>query len=166
MAGRITTYSIGDLRKSEPDVSSNLFVVQSDIQFLRTNCLEGRNLCTPAESLVDQAAPGYYHVVLPAHLEWGASIPNPDARAVEITNLRGMICQNPGSGDSEECSGPSGLQAESGKQNTSPLLDPVAKSGALIAKTQNRRTWFSVNGRRGRHFTQNEGFFEFDVRQN
>ncbi len=148
-----------------PNVSSDLFVVQSDIQFLRTNCLEGRNLCTPAESLVQEKGPGDYHVVLPAQLEWGASIPNPGGRPVAIENPRGMICLPPGKDDPESCGGPDGMRAGGvGNKIPGSLLRPDSHLGALITRTAKGRTWFSVNGRKGRAFAQNQGFFEFDVK--
>ena len=152
---------------SDPNVASDLFVVQSDIQFLRANCLKGRNLCTPAESIVEERGPGYYHVILPAQLEWGASIPNPRGRPVSIENGRGMICQTLGTVDAESCSGPSGTRPDGADQRgLGPLLDPGANVGSLITKTERGRSWFSVNGRKGRAFVRNEGFFEFDARVN
>ena len=148
---------------SDPDVSSNLFVVQSDIQFLRANCLEGRNLCTPAEALVEAKSPGDYHVVLPAQFEWGASIPNPEGRPVTIADPRGSVCWGVGAG-AVECGGPGGVAPDRVEQKRrAGLIDPDANAGALITKTEKGRTWFSVNGYRGR-FAHNQGFFEFDVR--
>jgi Legume lectin domain len=130
----------------EPSTSTNMFVVQSDIHFLPTNCLPGRNLCTPAEAVVQESGDGSYHVVLPANLEWGASIPNPNGRAVAISHAVGSVCWARTADGEYECSGP----------------DP----GSLLSKTENGRTWFSVNGRKGRGFASNQGFFEFDVRLN
>jgi hypothetical protein len=70
-------------------VSSDIFVVQSEITYhLPKACLEGRNLCTPPEATVEETAPGRFHVVLPAHLERGASIPNP-AGALAMRNAPG-----------------------------------------------------------------------------
>ncbi len=43
------------------------------------------------------------------------------------------------------------------------FLDERAPAGALIARTEERATWFSVNGRTGHDFKDNEGFYEFDV---
>jgi hypothetical protein len=122
-----------------PHATSAMFVVQSGIDFLKTNCLEGKNLCTPAEASVEPRGPGEFHVVLPANREWGASVPNPDGREVEITGARGMVCGALRSG--EDCSDPR----------------------ALISKQDNGRTWFSVDGRKG-EYAANQGFFEFDVR--
>jgi hypothetical protein len=153
------------LTPSDPNVSSDLFVVQSDVQFLRTNCLEGRNLCTPAGSVVEERGPGYYHVILPAQLEWGASVPNPAGSQVTIENARGMICQALGTDDSESCSGPDGIRLDGVDQRSmGPLVQPGSNPGALITKTETGRTWFSVNSRRGRGFARSQGFFEFDVK--
>ena len=60
-----------------PDVSSTMSVVSSSIVFLKTPCLPDRNLCTPERAQVEGTGSGTYHVVLPANLPWGASIPNP-----------------------------------------------------------------------------------------
>jgi len=151
---------------SDPNVSSDLFVVQSEVQFLRANCLEGRNLCTPEESIVEERGPGFYHVILPAHLEWGASIPNPYGRTVAIEGARGMVCQSLQPRGPETCSGPGGVSADEAHTNPSSMLDRGANAGALITKTEKGRAWFSVNGTRNRSFARNEGFFEFDVRLN
>ena len=37
-------------------------------------------------------------------------------------------------------------------------------AGALIMRTHNGHTWFSVNGRNGATFKDNEGFYEFDLK--
>ena len=37
-------------------------------------------------------------------------------------------------------------------------------AGALIMRTRNGHTWFSVNGRSGATFKDNEGFYEFDLK--
>jgi hypothetical protein len=42
------------------------------------------------------------------------------------------------------------------------FLADEAPAGALIMKTHDGRTWFSVNGRRGTAFKDNEGFYQFD----
>lgn len=147
-----------------PSVSSNMFVVQSDIQFFRTNCLSGKNLCTPAEVLIEQKGPGSYHVILPAHLEWGASIPNPGMRSVTIANARGTVCWDLLAG-AGECGGVEGSAAGSMAAKTrAAFLIPDRNPGALVTRTERGRTWFSINGRKDRGFAENQGFFEFDVR--
>jgi hypothetical protein len=142
-----------------PHATSAMFVVQSGIDFLKTNCIEGKNLCTPAEPQVETKAPGEYHVVLPANREWGASIPNPDARQVEITGARGMACGNlRDTGD--DCSSPTGIPNVPGAPG---IVAPDRSPGELVARTVNGRTMFSVNGKAGA-FAGNQGYFEFDVK--
>jgi hypothetical protein len=142
-----------------PHATSAMFVVQSGIDFLKTNCIEGKNLCTPAEPQVETKAPGEYHVVLPANREWGASIPNPDARQVEITGARGMACGNlRDTGD--DCSSPTGIPNVPGGTG---IVAPDRSPGELVARTVNGRTTFSVNGKAGA-FAGNQGYFEFDVK--
>jgi hypothetical protein len=53
-----------------PAVSSDITSVQTNITYFRTNCLEGRNLCTPPQAIVEESGPGQYHVIIPAHLAW------------------------------------------------------------------------------------------------
>ena len=133
---------------SRADVSSN-------ISFLSAACLPDRNLCTPDRSVVEERGPGRYHIVLPANLEWGASIPNASGQAVVVTNARGTICWDLKARGAEGCSG--------------PLVDVAigageaeAKPGALIRRDQDDRTYFSINDPSG-NFDDNEGFVEFDV---
>ena len=106
-------------------------------------------------------------MILPAQLEWGASIPNPGGRPVVIENARGMICQTLRTVDSASCSGPDGIRPDGMDRNVvGSLLHPGTNVGALITRTETGRTWFSVNGRKGRGFTRNQGFFEFDAKLN
>ena len=71
----------------QPDVTSTMSVVSSSVVFLKTPCLPDRNLCTPERTQVEGTGPGAYHVVLPANLPWGASIPNPTGLPVVSTWL-------------------------------------------------------------------------------
>jgi hypothetical protein len=139
------------------DASSNISVVSSDITFPMSACLPNRNLCTPERSFVEQRGAGY-HVVLPANFEWGASIPNPSGRVVVVTNAKGIVCWDRKARGSEGCGGPSGNGATAG----AGFLADDASPGALIMRTREDRTWFSVNGRRDTTFKDNEGFYEFD----
>jgi hypothetical protein len=141
----------------KPDVSSSMSFVSSNVVFLKTACLPDRNLCTPERATIEEVGYGRYHVILPAHLEWGAAIPNPSARPVSIANSVGTICWDLESRGAEGCNGPAGSAAES-----AGLLDRARKAGALITKTESGRTFFSVNDRAG-NFRDNEGYFEFDV---
>lgn len=145
-------------KPTEPQVSSDITVVNSDITFSPTSCLSGRNLCTPPEASVEEREPGRYHIVLPAHLEWGASIANPRGQEPVISGARGTACWDLESA-ADGCGGPAGVP---GPRNDALLL-PDQPAGALISKSEKGRTWFSLNGRKGRHFGSNQGFYEFDV---
>jgi hypothetical protein len=140
------------------DVSSSMSVVSSQITFLMSSCLPNHNLCTPESAVVEHRDAGY-HVILPSNLEWGASIPNPPGRTVTVTNAHGIVCWDAKSQASERCSGPSG----SGTPAGAGFLAPDAPAGALIMRTREGHTWFSVNGRSGIGFKNNEGFYEFDL---
>ena len=131
-----------------PEVSSNISVVSSSIAYLKTACLPDRNLCTPERPKVEESAPGTYHVVLPANLPWGASIPNPSQQPVVVTNAQGLVCWDLAAQGPQGCNGPGGN---------------AAGSGALTQRTNNGRTEFSVDDRTG-NFRDNEGYFEFDAR--
>jgi hypothetical protein len=133
---------------TRPEVSSNLYAVSSEISFLKTACLPDRNLCTPDRALIESTGPDTYHIVLPANLEWGAAIPNPSSRRVAIQNARGIACWNLQALGPQGCNGPAGNQSG---------------AGALITRTRDGRTWFSIDDRTG-NLRDNEGFFEFDVR--
>lgn len=115
-------------------------VVSSSISFLNAACLPDRNLCTPDQSTVEETAPGHFHIVLPANLEWGASISNPSERAIAVSNVHGMVCWDFKSRGAEGCSATAGP----------------------ISKTTGNRTYFSIDGH-GTGFSNNEGFIEFDV---
>ena len=102
--------------------------------------MAGKNLCTPAKAQVTQAGEGRYHVVLPGHLERGASIPNAEGRRVRIENAQGWVCWDVAAANG--CAGP---------------------AEALRVKTENGRTNFLVTGPAGRAMARSEGAFEFDV---
>jgi hypothetical protein len=131
-----------------PEVSSNMSMVSSDITFLKAPCLPDRNLCTPERTFVEESGPETYHVVLPANLPWGASIPNSMGRPVVVSNARGMACWNLAALGPQGCNGPGGN---------------AAGAGALIQRINNGRTEFSVDDQTG-NFRDNEGYFEFDAR--
>jgi hypothetical protein len=121
-------------------------------------CLPNRNLCTPERAFVEHNRVGY-HVVLPANLEWGVSIPNPPGRTVVVTNAHGVVCWDSKARGSDGCSGPSGKGTAVG----AGFVAADAPAGALIMKTREEHTWLSVNGRSGVSFKDNEGFYEFDL---
>ncbi len=142
---------------SGAEVSSGISVVSSHITFASSTCLPDRNLCTPESALVEHRDAGY-HVILPGNLEWGANIPNPSGRTVVVTNAHGVVCWDLSQG-SNGCSGPSGNATPAGPG----FLAAQAGAGALIVKTDEKHTWFSVNDRSGVGFKDNEGSYEFDV---
>lgn len=150
------------LNWSLTQVQSDLSMVSSDISFHMDGCLEGRNLCTPERATIEEKAPGQYHVVLPAHLEWGASIPNPGGRRIVVSDARGVVCWDLEARGSEGCGGPNGTGKGDGR--AAGLLAPDGPAGVLVAKTEKGRTYFSVNERSGSAFKDNQGLFEFDVR--
>ena len=137
--------------------SSSASVVSSDITYLMWSCLPNRGLCTPERAIVEPNSTGY-HVVLPANLEWGASIPNPSGKTVVVTNSHGIICWDLLAG-SAGCSGPSGISTGAG----AGFVDPKAPAGALIQRQREGRAWFSVNHRVNANVKDNEGLYEFDV---
>jgi hypothetical protein len=139
-------------------VSSNLAIVSSEITFPMSACLADRNLCTPERPFVEQKGDGY-HIVLPANLEWGVSIPNPSGRPVMVTNAKGIVCWDLNAPASQGCSGPSGNARVAGNG----FLAEDEAAGALMMKTRNGHTWFTVNGHNGIAFNNNEGFYEFDL---
>ena len=120
------------------EVESTLYQVTSDITFARFDCLGGRNLCTPPDAIVEARGAGEYFVIVPAHREWRASIPNPQGRPVSIREARGQACWDLPRGG---CGGPS---------------DEI-----LVQKSSGGRTYFSLRDTR---FEENEGYFEFIAR--
>jgi hypothetical protein len=139
-------------------VSSSMSVVSSDITFAMSACLPDRNLCTPERVFVTPSGAGY-HIVLPANLEWGVSVPNPFERPVAVTNAHGIVCWDFKALQSQGCCGPSGNGVAAGPA----FLNQDAPAGALIMRTRDKHTSFSVNGRSGAAFKGNEGFYEFDT---
>jgi hypothetical protein len=123
---------------SRADVDSSMSSVSTAISFPRAECLPGRNLCTPEHAVIDEEASGAFHIVLPGNLEWGASIPNPEGHAVAVANASGSVCHNVETLGAAGCSGPE----------------------ALIQRTSDGRTWFSVRAAAA----ANEGYFEFEAR--
>ena len=90
----------------------------------------------------------------------GASIPNPSGRPVEVSNAKGIVCWDLKTPGSQGCGGPSG----NGRAAGAGFLAEDDPAGALIMRTRNGHTWFSVNGRSGATFKDNEGFYEFDLK--
>ena len=107
--------------------------------------------------MVERTSSGY-HVILPAHLEWAASVPNPTGRAVEITPARGIACWDLKTRGVSGCGGPFGSKEPAGIG----FLAAESGAGNLIMRTRDGHIWFSVNGRSGA-FQENQGFYEFDL---
>ncbi len=118
-------------------IESGLFDVSSRISYNLTDCMEGRNLCTPAKPVAEERKAGEWQIILPAHLRWAASIPNPLGRPVRIIDPAGTVCF--GSHGLAEC---------------------VDGGGAVIQRNDSGRTWFSVAGTRENAET-GQGFVEF-----
>jgi hypothetical protein len=122
----------------KPDVSSAMVI--SEISFMNAACLPNKNLCTPDRAVVERTGEGRYHIILPATMEWGASVPHPARSEVVFSNVRGSVCWDVRARGAEGCGGP----------------------GSLIMESRDGRAWFSVRDRAGA-FADNEGFLEFDV---
>ena len=136
------------------EVSSNMSIVSSEISFLKAACLPDRNLCTPEEATVEEIGPGKYHVVMPANLEWGASVPGESAA---VSGARGVVCWDLAGRGAEGCGGPVG----SGPGGNGFAV-PREPAGALVTRVRGGRIYFAVNDRTG-GFAENQGYFEFDV---
>lgn len=136
-------HDILDWAFSAAGAQSSLFQVESSILYHKTSCLDGRNLCTPPEALVEDTGGGSYHVILPAHLEWSASVPTPAGRKSVLANLQGKVCWRGGDESTYNCTSP---------------------EESLLTKTENGRTWFSIRPQAGSDRRKYEGFFAFDVR--
>jgi hypothetical protein len=121
--------------------------------------MPNRSQCTPERAVVRETSGGRYHVILPAHLEWGASIPTPSGKSAKVLKSIGTVCFDSQSGAAASCSGPEGR----GKLAGEGFLEPDKPVGALISKTTGNRTYFSVNDRGGTSFEKHQGYFEFDV---
>ena len=131
-----------------PDVSSTMSVVSSSIVYLKTACLPDRNLCTPERAQVEEI--GLRHVP-----RGSAGEP---AVGREHTESLGAACggrQRPRDGVLGSGRAGAARLQRSGRQS--------AGAGALIQRTHNGRTEFSVDDRTG-NFKDNEGYFEFDAR--
>ncbi len=115
-------------------VDSNMTSVDSQISFATSDCLPGRNLCTPREGHVEEKGEGVFAVVAPGHLEWPVSIANPGKRPVEIRNAAGFVCAGAG-----ECA-----RAE----------------GNVKMRHARGRTYFGVGDSRR---DGNEGYFAFEA---
>jgi len=148
-----------------PDTASTMSTVDSTISFAPFPCLPNRSLCTPEQAVVQEKGPGLYHVYLPANLEWGANVPNPNTDPVRVWNVTGTVCWDPRLRNASGCNGPAGNGIIPGQdpEGGADFVAPQKPAGSLVARTLNGHTWFTVNDRMGAGFKDNEGFFEFDV---
>ena len=142
-------------RPGETNVESAIFSVDSSVSFANWSCLPERTRCTPAKEIVEELSPGQFHVLLPAQMEWGVSIPTPPGSKVAVRAIKGTVCLT---SDAETCSGSEGKDPAG-----EGFLVPHETVGSLVFKTAGGRTYFSVNDRSGTAFQKHEGFFEFDV---
>jgi hypothetical protein len=126
-----------------PRVSSIAYTVGTEIAFSKFDCLPTKSLCTPSEAMVEETAPGQFHVVLPAHLPWSAAIPNPEGLAIEIRNPRGTACWDVAA---NACG--------------SPGNRPEDAPGGLRHRTDRGRTAFGINDRDS---ADNQGYYEFEA---
>ncbi|HUQ90391.1 MAG TPA: L-type lectin-domain containing protein [Bryobacteraceae bacterium] len=148
-------WSFGPAPKVDPDTS-----VSASIRFLNHACLPNRTLCTPEQPTVEEKGAGRYRIVLPAHLEWGVSVPNPTAASVRILSAAGTICWEPSGRAAPACNGPAGSDIQGAGEG---FVSPAAAAGSLVFLNRDGKTFFSVNDRSSRGFQDNEGFFDFDV---
>jgi len=135
-------------------VSSEMYSVDSSVSFAKFACMPERNLCTPERALVEAKEDGHYHVVLPAQVEWGASVPTPAGVKVTIQKASGVVCLEAG-----RCNGPMGGGPPAGEG----FVAPKQPAGALVGNVVGTRTYFTVNDVSGPAFAKHEGYFEFDV---
>lgn len=141
------------------DVSSRMLSTDSDIRYQKWACMPDRNPCTPEEGIVEMKEAGRYHVVLPAHLEWGASVPTPSGSKVNVGVATGTVCLDFAGQGAISCHGAEGDRKRAGEG----FLKPEEAAGALVWKVQGGRIYFSVNDRSGDAFRAHGGWFEFDV---
>ncbi len=140
------------------EASSDVSVISSEISFPMSACLPNYNLCTPERSFISREG-NNYHVVLPGNSEWAVRVPNSTKERAVVKNAHGIVCWDLKDRGGNGCSGPSGIEGSAG----TGFLDEDAPAGALISRTQEGSTLFSVNGRVGNGFKDNDGFYEFDV---
>ena len=140
------------------DVSSSMFNVDSTISYAKWDCLPVRRWCTPGREIVESSGPGQYHVVLPAQIEWGASVPITPGATVAVGAVTGAVCLDSQSQGAGACYGSQG----SGSRAGPGYLKPDEAVGALVMRNDGDRAYFSVNGRAGA-FQSYEGYFDFTV---
>jgi hypothetical protein len=144
---------------------SNVAITDSAVSYAPFPCLPERNLCTPEQAIIQEKAAGEYHVYLPANLEWGVRLPNPNNTPVHVYNIKGYVCWDPRLRASTGCNGAAGNGVIPGPdpEGGAAFVDPQKPAGAFLVRNFGGRTEFTVNDRTGADFKDNEGYFEFDV---
>jgi hypothetical protein len=144
---------------------SNMAMTDSAITYAPFPCLPDRKVCTPEQAVIQEKGPGEYHVYLPAHLEWGGRVANPNSTPVRVYNVKGVVCWDPRLRNSTGCNGPAGNGVIPGPdpEGGPGFVAPQKAAGALVVRNLNGSTYFTVNDRTGADFKDNEGYFEFDV---
>jgi hypothetical protein len=133
-------------------------LVSSSIQFESEECLGERTLCTPPRAKVEAVGPGRWKVMLPAHLEWGASVVT--KKAVRVVAAGGTVCWSVAGKANHGCNGPEG----DASMDRAKTIDPLSAAGSLIQQRSEGRVSFSVNGLQSQ-FAKNEGYFHFEVEE-
>ena len=90
----------------------------------------------------------------------GRQHPEPGRATRGSVERQGIVCWDLKAPGPQGCGGPSGNGGAAG----AGFLAEDDPAGALIMRTRNGHTWFSVNGRSGATFKDNEGFYEFDLK--
>jgi hypothetical protein len=119
--------------------------VTSEIRFAG-ECLGGRTLCTPPAAEVTPLSPRRWRILLPAHLAAPASIPNPKALAVALSQQQGTICWKAPATGAALCHGPEG--------------DALGR-GRIRLEHRDGRTLFTIDTAGDR--ASNEGYFTFEA---
>jgi hypothetical protein len=139
--------------------------VTSRIEFEQPVCLSDRKIlsCTPERPTLKSYASGKYRAILPAHLPWSVGVPNPATGKVIVSDASGTVCWDTSLPQEYGCNGPDGNPNKAG----AGFLLPDQRAGALIFKTENGRTSFSINDRNSTkghsELKDHEGYFEFYV---
>jgi hypothetical protein len=110
----------------QTNVESAIFSVDSSVSFANWSCLPERTRCTPAKEIVEERSPGQFHVLLPAQMEWGVSIPTPPGSKVAVRAIKGTVCLT---SDAETCSGSEGKDPAG-----EGFLVPHETVGSLVSK--------------------------------
>jgi len=142
-----------------PEVTSNVTSVDSSVVYAKWACAPFHTNCTPDRAIVEARPNGQYHIVMPAPMAWGVSIPNPSGAAIAVSKVQGTVCMDVSTNSFGSCNGSKGSGGPAGAE----FLVPSVPAGALVFRTEGGRTYFSVNGYFTDRVRTQEGYFEFDV---